>query len=94
MHGTDMESLDWLKDVEGVMKFILDGSHWKTNQSRSTIVNSVTSFLRNTKDLPKDMEEIYKKYSTYNSTLANNNQKAKKENRMNGKEASVMIAVG
>ena len=89
--GKAMEDLDWLKDVDAVMEFILEGGHWKTNQSKATIVNSVTSFLRNSKDLPKDMEDVYKKYSTYNSQMANNNQKSKKANRMNGKEAGVML---
>jgi ribosomal protein S18 len=92
MHeGKPMEGIEWLKDVDGIMKFVLEGGHWKTKNSQATIVNSITSFLRNSKDLPKDMEEVYKKYSSYNSTLANNNQKTKKENRMNGKESNVMI---
>jgi hypothetical protein len=86
-----MEGIEWLKDVDKVMKFILEGGHWKTKNSQATIVNALTSFLRNSKDLPKDMEEIYKKYSKYNSQLANNNQKAKKENKMNGKESAVML---
>ena len=91
MFDKPMEDLEWLKDVDGIMKFILESDHWKTKNSQATIVNSLTSFLRNSKDLSKDMEEVYKKYSSYNSTLANNNQKAKKENKMNGKESAVML---
>jgi hypothetical protein len=91
MHGKDMESLDWLKDVDAVMKFVLESGNWKTNQSRAAVVNALTSFLRNSKDLPDDLQEVYKKYSAYNSQLANNNQKAKKENKMNGKESAVML---
>jgi len=92
MHeGKPMESLDWLKDVDKVMKFILESDNWRTKNSQATIVNSITSFLRNSNDLPKDMEDVYKKYSAYNSQLANNNQKAKKENKMNGKESAVML---
>ena len=92
MHeGKPMESLDWLKDVDGVMKFILEGGHWKTKQSKSAVVNAITSFLRNSKDLPKDLQDVYKKYSAYNSQLANNNAKDKKENKMNGKESNVML---
>ena len=91
MFDKPMEDVEWLKDVDAVMKFVLEGGHWKTNQSRATIVNSITSFLRNSKDLPKDMQDVYKKYSKYNSQLANNNQKAKKTNRMSGKESEVML---
>lgn len=91
MFNKDMENLDWLRDVDAVIKFILESGNWKTAQSRAAVVNAITSFLRNSKDLPKDMEDVYKKYSAYNSTLANNNAKAKKENKMNDKESSVML---
>ena len=92
MYGKDMEDMHWLKNVDKVIKFVLEESNnWKTDQSKAAVINALTSFLRNTKDLPDDMKEVYKKYSAYNSQLANNNQKAKKENKMNGKESAVML---
>lgn len=89
--GKPMENLDWLKDVDGVMKFCLESGNWKTKQSKSAVVNAITSFLRNSKDLPEDLQQVYKKYSAYNSQLANNNVKYKKENKLNDKESAVML---
>jgi hypothetical protein len=87
MFKKSMTDTDWLKDYQKVISFILSNETWKTKQSKATYINSLTSYLRNSKELP----EAYKKYSEINKVFTTNIQKDKSNNKMTDKEAEVMI---
>lgn len=87
MFDKPMEGINWLKDYKKVIDFILNCKTWKTSQSKSTYINAVAAYLRNSKELPK----IYQKYSEINKVVANNIQKKKKDNKMTAKENDVLL---
>lgn len=87
MFNKPMEGINWLKDYKKVIDFILNEPTWKTDQSKSTYINAVASYLRNSKELPA----VYQKYSEINKVVANNIQKKKKDNKMTEKENDVLL---
>lgn len=89
MHdGKKMDNIDWLKKADKVIQFVLKEPTWKTVQSRATYINAITSYLRNSKELPT----AYKKYSDINKQISSNIQKDKKDNKMTDKEKDTMIS--
>lgn len=87
MYGKPMEGIEWMKDYKKVVDFILKCETWKTQQTKGTYINSITSYLRNSKELP----DVYKEYSDINKVFATNTQNKQKDNTMNDKQAGVML---